>query len=56
MSLLFCHGADGGTRTHTPFQEADFKSAASTSFATSALKVEARVGIEPAYTALQAAA
>ncbi len=33
---LGVHGADGGTRTHTPFRKADFKSAASTSFATSA--------------------
>src|SRR6185369_2267937 len=30
------HGADGGNRTHTPLREADFKSAASTSSATSA--------------------
>ena len=30
-------GADGGTRTRTPLPEADFKSAASTGFATSAL-------------------
>ena len=29
--------AEGGTRTHTPFRETDFKSAASTTSATSAL-------------------
>ena len=51
-------GAQGRTRTGTVFLPADFKSAASTNSATRAGrgKLEARVGIEPASTALQAAA
>jgi hypothetical protein len=34
----------------------DFKSLASTNFATRAIDLEAKAGIEPTYTALQAAA
>ena len=60
-------GAPGRTRTGTPpfGIAADFKSAVSTGFTTGAgyarsgnaqRDVEAGVGIEPAYTALQAAA
>ena len=51
-------GAQGRTRTGTSFRTADFKSAASTNSATRAWpnKMEARVGIEPAYTELQSAA
>ena len=51
-------GARGRNRTGTPFLARDFKSLASTNFATRAAKekMEARVGIEPASTALQAAA
>ena len=52
-------GARGRTRTGTVLLPRDFKSLASTYFATRAhekLKVEARVGIEPALTDLQSAA
>ena len=52
-------GAPGRTRTGTTLRSGDFKSHASTNFATGAvtgLSMEAWVGIEPAYTALQAAA
>ena len=34
--MLARYGAEGGNRTHTNFRSADFKSAASASFATSA--------------------
>src|SRR5688500_11021869 len=59
-------GARGRNRTGTTLRSGDFKSPASTSFATQAAalagilplagSLEAGVGIEPAYTALQAAA
>lgn len=52
-------GAPGRTRTGTTLRSGDFKSHASTNFATGAvtgLSMEAWVGIEPAYAALQAAA
>ena len=50
-------GARGRNRTGTVFLPRDFKSLASTNFATRALfDLEAEPGIEPGYTALQAAA
>ena len=59
-------GARGRTRTGTVLPPRDFKSLASTNFATRAnnfliyrlyfSRLEARAGIEPTYTALQAAA
>ena len=51
--ILFSHfGAQGRTRTGTRVISTDFKSVASTNSATRA-KMEARIGIEPTYTALQ---
>ena len=54
--LKWCPGPD--SNRHFRFQKTDFKSVASTNFATRAdfRELEAGVGIEPAYTALQAAA
>ena len=50
-------GARGRNRTGTVFLPRDFKSLASTNFATRTLfDFEAEPGIEPVYTALQAAA
>jgi hypothetical protein len=52
-------GARGGTRTRTTLRSGDFKSPAATGYATRAdceQGMEAGVGIEPASTALQAAA
>ena len=51
-------GARGRNRTGTVFLPRDFKSLASTNFATRAYRnvMEAEPGIEPGYTALQAAA
>ena len=50
-------GARSRNRTGTPVLEAtDFKSVVSTYFTTRAIFMEAEPGIEPEYTALQAAA
>ena len=54
--LLILFGARGRTRTDTALRPGDFKSPAATNYATRAAQLEAGVGIEPAYTALQAAA
>lgn len=52
------YGAQGRSRTGTRLLSRDFKSLASTCFATWAYNhvLEAEAGIEPAYAALQAAA
>ena len=50
------NGARGRNRTGMVLPPRDFKSLASTCFATWAIRMEAEAGIGPAYAALQAAA